>query len=215
MRIDSMHPAGTKRGGKHPSPAAPVTRNTDRSKAGPHDAEPAGNPAAADERLDPARVAALYVEHGPQLRAFLWGVLRDEHRAGDAMQAAFVKLLEQGHTARDESLKSWLFRVAWHEALVIRRREAVGSRAHERLARQAPPAGESAAEGMIRHEALRQVQRAVENLPQTQKDVLRLRVYEQMKFTDVASALGVPLGTALARMRAALIKLRQILDHES
>jgi RNA polymerase sigma factor (sigma-70 family) len=169
---------------------------------------------AEDVRIDPARVAALYVEHGQQLRSFLLGVLRDEHLAGDVMQLAFVKVLEQGHTARDESLKGWLFRVAYHEALIARRREAVHGRATERLAREAEPAHDQPSAGVVRGELVRSVQQAVAGLPAAQREVVRLRIYEQMKFTEVAATLNVPLGTALARMRAALKQLRQKLDYK-
>jgi RNA polymerase sigma-70 factor (ECF subfamily) len=171
--------------------------------------------AAEPVRIDPAKVAALYVEHGQQLRSFLLGVLRNEHLAADVLQLTFVKVLEQGHTAQDESLKGWLFRVAYNEALIVRRREAVHGRATERLARGTEPPEEHVGAGIVRSELVRQVQRAVEGLTPIQKEVVRLRIYEQMKFADVAAALNVPLGTALARMRAALKQLRRKLDQKS
>jgi RNA polymerase sigma-70 factor (ECF subfamily) len=186
--------------------AIPV-KSIDRSQTDAAAAEPV--------RIDPAKVAALYVEHGQQLRSFLLGVLRDEHLAGDVLQLTFVKLLEQGHTARNESLKGWLFRVAYHEAMIIRRREGVQIRATERLARETEPHEDHVSAGAVRSDLVRQVQRAVEGLSPAQKEVVRLRIYEQMKFADVATALNVPLGTALARMRAALKQLRQKLGHDS
>ena len=76
-------------------------------------------------RIDSARVAALYVEHADDLKAFLIGVLRDRDLAADALQSTFTKTIESGHTAREESLKGWLFRVAFNEAMAIRRKQHV------------------------------------------------------------------------------------------
>ena len=72
-------------------------------------------------RLDPAVVAGLYEEYGGELRAFLTGVLRDSGLAADALQSTFVKAVERGHTAQADSLKGWLFRVAYHEARIFGR----------------------------------------------------------------------------------------------
>ena len=50
------------------------------------------------------------------------------------MQATLSKALELGHTARHETLKGWLFRVAFHEAMAARRRAKAGDAARRRLA---------------------------------------------------------------------------------
>src|SRR5262249_35695600 len=84
--------------------------------------------------LDAALVASLYVDHGHELRRFVLGVVRAPELAADVVQATFVKALERGHEARAESLKGWLFRVAYHEALAARRRQATRDQALRRLA---------------------------------------------------------------------------------
>src|SRR5947209_8498522 len=73
-----------------------------------------------------ARVVACYEEHGGELARFVLGVVRDADLAGDVMQATLSKALELGHTARSETLKGWLFRVAFHEAMAVRRRSRTG-----------------------------------------------------------------------------------------
>ncbi|NQU19940.1 MAG: hypothetical protein HQ567_01555 [Candidatus Nealsonbacteria bacterium] len=40
-------------------------------------------------------------------------------------------------------------------------------------------------------------------LPAKQREVVRMRIYEEKTFVRIAEELGIPLGTALARMRAA------------
>ena len=67
--------------------------------------------------LDPSIVAALYVEHGEELRRFLLGILRDGQLTADVLQATFVKMAERGHETQEESRKAWRLRVAYHEAM--------------------------------------------------------------------------------------------------
>jgi RNA polymerase sigma factor (sigma-70 family) len=52
---------------------------------------------------------------------------------------------------------------------------------------------------------------AMELLPHSQKEVLLLRYYSNLKFVEIAEMLGCPLNTALGRMHKAMIRLRQLL----
>jgi RNA polymerase sigma factor (sigma-70 family) len=188
------------------------------SEAPPAPAPPAALP-SAPARIDPAIVANLYVEHGAELRNFLTGVLRNADLAGEVLQNTFSKCVEVGHTAREETLKGWLFRVAFHEALALKRRHGVEGRANQRLAGDAAadlnhrthhsPGGE---ERLIRGETVEAVRLALEDLPPEQRQVVRMRMYEEKTFAVIAAELKLPLGTVLTRMRLALEKLRKRLD---
>lgn len=158
---------------------------------------------------DPADAAAWYAAHAEELRRFLWGVLRDHALVQDVLQATYVKTVEKGHTSREGSRKGWLFRVAYNEALAIRRREAVGDRAVRQLARQQADAVAAADEPLVRGETVERVQQAIAQLPEQQQQVVRMRIYEEKTFAAIAQQLGIPLGTALGRMRTALAKLKQ------
>jgi RNA polymerase sigma-70 factor (ECF subfamily) len=158
--------------------------------------------------LEPSVVAALFVEHGEELRRFLHGVLRDAQLSSDVLQATFVKLAQRGHETRAESRKAWLYRVAYHEALAYRRREGVGDKVLRRVAWHQNGAAGPADEPLLRLEAVEAVREALERLPTEQRQVVRMRIYEEKTFAVIAKELKIPLGTALARMRSALIKLR-------
>lgn len=168
--------------------------------------------AAADEdKIDPALVAALYLDHGDELRRFLLGVLGDAQLAGDVLQATFTKLVERGHETREESRKAWLFRVAYHEAMAIRRRQNVGNKAVARLAWTKEATADAADQPLLRMESVEAVRAALDQLPSEQRQVVRMRIYEEKTFAVIAEELGIPLGTALGRMRSALGKLKKIL----
>ncbi|RIK77798.1 MAG: sigma-70 family RNA polymerase sigma factor [Planctomycetota bacterium] len=188
--------------------AADLEPKLDEDRAGDDSGEP---------KLPPGTVQQLYEEHAGELRRFLLGVLRDSEAVADAMQAALVKAIEQGHTARDESRKAWLFRVAYHEALAIRRREATGARVletsvwHVERLGQESALRESAAESAARREEAEAVRDALARLPAELQAVVRLRIHENLTFAEIAARLEIPLGTALTRMRTALAKLKTAL----
>lgn len=172
---------------------------------------------ADDDQLDPATVAALYLEHGEQLQRFLVGLLRDPQLAADVLQATFAKVVQVGHTTQSETRKAWLFRVAYHEAMAIRRRESVGQRIVERVAWSVDTHERGADEPLVRFETAEGVRQALNELPPDQQRVVRMRIYEEKTFAVIAEELQIPLGTALARMRSALKKLRDKLksQHDS
>jgi DNA-directed RNA polymerase specialized sigma24 family protein len=55
------------------------------------------------------------------------------------------------------------------------------------------------------------VRAALVTLPLEQQQIVQLRIYDERTFADIAAELGIPLGTALTRMRLALEKLRAAL----
>ena len=55
------------------------------------------------------------------------------------------------------------------------------------------------------------IRRALEVLTPEQKEVFLLRTEAELSFKAIASVVGCPLGTALGRMRDALLKLREVL----
>ena len=55
------------------------------------------------------------------------------------------------------------------------------------------------------------MQRAIEQLPEAQRQVLLLRYYANLKFVDIAQMLGCPLNTALGRMHKAMLRLKEMM----
>src|SRR5256885_10333319 len=116
---------------------------------------------AEEGQLDPSVVAALYVEHGEELRRFLLGILRDAQLTSDVLQATFVKMAQRGHETQEGSRKAWLFRVAYHEAMAYRRREGVGDKVLRRMAWHTNGAADAADEPLLRLEAVQSVREAL------------------------------------------------------
>ena len=56
------------------------------------------------------------------------------------------------------------------------------------------------------------LKKIIEELPEDQKEVLVMRMYQDMSFKEISEITGVSINTALGRMRYALMNLRKIID---
>ena len=52
----------------------------------------------------------------------------------------------------------------------------------------------------------------IDHLPESQRDILVKRLYQEMSFKDIAEMEDISINTALGRMRYALINLRKLID---
>ena len=172
--------------------------------------------------FDPTKAKLVYEEHAVGLSRFLLGLLRNEAAAADALQTTFIRLLEKGHTVEKQSaLKSWLFRVAYNEAMLIRRKVSISRKHAEDVAWKVQSLGgadrgnddrlSQSVHFAIQQEDIKRVREALKKLPEAQRVVVELRIYEGLKFREIADELDEPLGTVLARMQAGLKKLKPIL----
>jgi RNA polymerase sigma-70 factor (ECF subfamily) len=159
------------------------------------------------ERIDAAAVEALYRQHAAGIHAFLRGVLRDADLATEVLQSTFTRAIERAHTARTESIRGWLYRVALNEALAVRRRQKTHDRSLRRLGGAAAREQETPEDSACRQETTATVRQALERLSEEQRQVVRMRIYDEMTFAAIAETLNLPLGTVLTRMRLALKKL--------
>ena len=108
--------------------------------------------------------------------------------------------------------KAWLFRIATNKAndhWRSRGRERVAKEGLKRVTEDASPWAGHRIESSEQEQKLL---RAIERLPESQRQVLALRYYSNMKFVDIAKTLGCPLNTALGRVHKAMIKLRQMME---
>ena len=56
------------------------------------------------------------------------------------------------------------------------------------------------------------MRRAVEQLPQNQREIVLMRYYGNLKFVEIAEMLGCPLNTALGRMHKAMLRLKKLME---
>lgn len=165
---------------------------------------------------DETALAELYDAFGALVYRLALRVTRDWTAAQDVTQEVFVYLWE--HPSRFDpdrgELRSWLGVMAHRRAVDWVRREAVQRRHRQRAATEeqdpAPPPGEQAIASWVQE----LLGKAVDALPAEQRVAVRLAYFEGHTFRSVATALGIPEGTAKSRLRLGLAALRRRLGAE-
>lgn len=160
---------------------------------------------------DDTALGPLFDRYEEPVFRFLVGLLRDRHKAEDVLQDTFVQVLRFADAADPAAFRGWLFTVAHRQAALLKRKEkrapsAAGADAL--LGLMDPAAAADAAAD--RADDARLAAELLAALPAAQQAVIRLRIYDGMKFRDVAEKLGCPLNTALARMHDGLKTLRHL-----
>jgi RNA polymerase sigma-70 factor (ECF subfamily) len=132
----------------------------------------------------------------------------------------FIRVWEKAHTYRPERAKvsTWLTRMARNKAIDVLRREEVRPMKHSvSWAKVSPePAADSDRPEAAAHLAMQQerVRQAIATLPDAQQKVLALAYFKGYSHSEIAHELDIPLGTAKARIRSGMMKLRAVLHDE-
>ena len=139
--------------------------------------------------------------------------LGDRGRAEDAVQETFVSIWRSASTYKPERGPGapWLYAVA-RNAIVDRARvrgDATFADPPETPSGDAGPA-EQAQSNYVSW----RVHRAVEDLPQNEREVLELAYWGGLSQSEVAQFLDVPLGTVKTRTRSGLARLADLLEGE-
>jgi RNA polymerase sigma factor (sigma-70 family) len=149
---------------------------------------------------NPDAVRDVYREYGRLVYAVAYKVLGDRTLAEEATQQTFLQAWRAASsfdTAKE--LGPWLATIARRAAIDVHRRES--RRATEPLDQVAPthpavvtlpPSAEQAYEVWA-------VRQAIQELPDEERQVVRLQHVEGMTHAEVASQLGVPIGTVKSR----------------
>lgn len=142
---------------------------------------------------------------------FLYRLVGREELVPDLCQEVFLRLYQAGPRYREVgAFSTWLYRIALNVARDAGRRcqrQPVSLNGHE------PVAGPTSAEDECqRQEAARLVTQALAELPETLREVLVLRHYENMSFEQMARLTGTAASTLKSRFAAALARLRNRLQ---
>ena len=132
----------------------------------------------------------------------------------------FTRLWEKADTYHSERAKvtTWLTRMARNRAIDVLRRESVRPMKYSvSWAQVSPePAAEREKPEAAAHLAMEKerVREAIANLPEAQQEVLALAYFKGYSHSEIADELKIPLGTAKARIRSGMQKLRALLADE-
>jgi RNA polymerase sigma-70 factor (ECF subfamily) len=138
--------------------------------------------------------------------------LRDRQRAEDAVQEAFAAVWRSAASYRPERgpAAPWLYAVA-RNAIIdrLRARSEPPAEAPDLPSGEAGPAEQAEASFVAWR-----VHRALEELPEKEREVVELAYWSGMSQSEVAEYLHIPLGTVKTRTRSGLARLADLLEGE-
>ena len=167
-------------------------------------------------RGDEQALASLYDRYRLILFSLVLRILHSREEAEDVLQELFLQVWKRA-TDFDESRGrpfTWLVTLARSRAIDRLRSLNSRERAATESAHAVPDSWADAVDDAIKSEQGEIVRRALGELPEEQRRALLLAYFEGLTQTEIAARLGSPLGTVKTRMRAGMIKLRELLHDQ-
>jgi RNA polymerase sigma-70 factor (ECF subfamily) len=154
-----------------------------------------------------------------QVYSYILTLVKDKQLADDVFQDTFVKVIQ---TIKSKGYKDdgrfvqFAMRIAHNLVIDHFRKEnripTVESSSEDyNYIDNVPITDHSVEQGLVVDQIYSDLHRMINFLPDEQREVLRMRIFDDMSFKDIADITNVSINTALGRMRYALINLRKMM----
>ena len=161
----------------------------------------------------------IILRYERRLFSYLMVSVKNKELAEDIFQDTFVKVINtirSGNYQEEGKFFQWIMRIANNLKIDyyrrIQRMPTVDGGEDFDIFTIIGSKDESVEEKMIREQTYSDLTHYVEYLPEEQKEVLKMRIYNDYSFKEIAEMTNVSINTALGRMRYALINLRKIMS---
>ena len=156
--------------------------------------------------------------------SYIMQLVKDYDLANDIFQEVFIKVvinLKKESYHHEGKLLSWILRISHNQVIDYFRKSSkmpfVGrssSNPDFDIFSVLKLEDSSIEDVMINDQILKDVRLLIHELPQDQKEVVKMRFFMKMSFKEIAEKTGVSINTSLGRMRYALINLRKLIDEK-
>ena len=143
-------------------------------------------------------------------------IVKDQGVAEDLVQDVFVKVVQTLISVRyneEGKFQPWIMRIAHNLAIdhfrKMKRYPSVVMEDGSNVFNTLKFAEENVEDLQIKDETVALVRQLIDELPESQKEVLIMRHYMDLSFQEISEQTGVSINTALGRMRYALINMRK------
>ena len=163
----------------------------------------------------------LINRHKVRVLSFIISKVKDKAVAEDIFQETFIKViqtLKRGKYNEQGKFIPWVMRIAYNLSIdYFRKRNKtkfVRSKDDFNIFDVIKDSSISKEDEMIQKRILSDVKRLLHYLPESQREVVKMRYYANMSFSEIAESSNISINTALGRMRYALINLRKIIKEQ-
>ena len=164
----------------------------------------------------------LLTRHQERVYTKINFIVRDSELANDLFQDTFIKvvrLLKEGKYVEEGKFLPWVLRIAHNMAIDHFRRNKkmrmVRSRDEMDVFATIDTGDSHVEDLLVEGQIHSDVRRIIDELPEDQREVVRMRMYDNLSFKEIAETTGVSINTALGRMRYAVINLRKIVGENN
>jgi len=168
---------------------------------------------------DECALATLIKRHESKIYGFIYSKISDRDISDDIFQDTFIKVIKtlKSNSYNEEGkFLPWVMRIA-HNLIIdhFRKNKKMPMyRETEEFSIFSVMTDNSMTieNRMISEQVESDLKRLIEELPDDQKEVLVMRIYQDLSFKEISELTGVSINTALGRMRYALMNLRKVID---
>jgi RNA polymerase sigma factor (sigma-70 family) len=170
------------------------------------------------------RISETVMREQGRLRNFIRKRVADSSEAEDILQDVFYELVEASRMMRPiEQVSAWLFRVARNKIIDFFRKKRPEATINEPVAAAEdsepltledllPSSDEGPEAAFARSVLLEEMEEALQELPEEQREVFVAHELEGLSFKEIAARTGVGVNTLLSRKHYAVIQLRERLQ---
>ena len=181
-------------------------------KLGPSDAELISQYRSGNE----AAFEMLVERYKSKVYSTIYLIVKDQGVAEDLLQDVFLKVIRKVNADaynEEGKFQPWLMRIAHNLAIdhfrKSKRYPTIVMDDGENVFNTLQFAEQNVEDIKVKEDTLDLIRKLIDELPETQKQVLIMRHYMDLSFQEIAEQTGVSINTALGRMRYALINLRK------
>ncbi len=168
---------------------------------------------------DESALETLIYRHKHKIYSFIYSKVYDRDVAEDIFQDTFIKVirtLKRGAYNEEGKFLPWVMRISHNLVIDFFRKNSrmpkFSNTDEFNIFSVLSDTSLNAENSIIKEQVETDVRRLVDELPADQREVLLMRIYEDLSFKEISDKTGVSINTALGRMRYALINLRKIID---
>lgn len=165
----------------------------------------------------------LLTKYKQRIYSFIYSKIKDRNIADDVFQDTFIKViqtLKKGAYNEEGRFVSWVMRIA-HNLIIdhFRRQQRMpmyDTYDHEQdvFYRLSEPS-KNIEDMIIDSQIKSDITALMLELPENQYEVLKMRLFQDMSFKEIAERTNVSINTSLGRMRYGLINLRKLIDERN
>jgi len=172
---------------------------------------------------DHTAFTVLMNRHQNKVFTYIYLIVRNRALAEDIFQDTFIKVIvtirQQRYTG-DGKFVAWVNRIA-HNLIIDHFRKEQAENTYNQgdydcdILNNSKLCDSNVEEQMVHQQLYEDVSRMVNFLPAAQREVVKMRFYDDLSFKEIADKTGVSINTALGRMRYALINMRKLTEESN